>query len=278
MSDRAPALAEIANDVYAWLAPSPGSGCANAGVVVDDDGITVIDTLMVRSQWEPFAAAVSELGAPVRRIVLTSARIDSVGGTKAFPHASIYGSPQASVVLDEPMPIDAYRAFMPQFAAELLELGEVGTRPTTHLIDDPASLTARVEVVPVIGHTEGDVLVIVEDADVMFAGGICSFGVTPLGFQGDFDVWLGVLDMLPDLADTIVPGHGRIGGADEVARLHAYLRACVAADGDVTKLADGPWRDWTDRDLDAVNVERAAMMARGEDAIPPTMRRMIGIN
>ncbi len=45
---------------------SPGgeTGVANAGVVVDDDGITVIDTLMVRSQWEPFAAAVARARAP----------------------------------------------------------------------------------------------------------------------------------------------------------------------------------------------------------------------
>ena len=32
---------------------------SNAGVVVDDDGVTVIDTLMVRSQWEPFVEAVT---------------------------------------------------------------------------------------------------------------------------------------------------------------------------------------------------------------------------
>ena len=44
--------------VYAQLADEPGHGATNAGVVVDDDGVTVVDTLMVPSQWEPFAAAV----------------------------------------------------------------------------------------------------------------------------------------------------------------------------------------------------------------------------
>ena len=60
-------------------------GVSNAGVVVDDDGLTVIDTLMVRSQWEPFAAAVDRLGRPVRRILLTHAHIDHVGGTHGVP-------------------------------------------------------------------------------------------------------------------------------------------------------------------------------------------------
>jgi glyoxylase-like metal-dependent hydrolase (beta-lactamase superfamily II) len=57
---------------------------SNAGVVVDDDGLTIIDTLMVRSQWEPFAAAVAGLDLPVKRVLLTHAHIDHVGGTQAF--------------------------------------------------------------------------------------------------------------------------------------------------------------------------------------------------
>ena len=77
-------LHALADGVFAWLQPGGETGVSNAGVVVDDDGLTVVDTLMVRSQWEPFAAAVAELEQPVRRVVLTHAHIDHVGGTKAF--------------------------------------------------------------------------------------------------------------------------------------------------------------------------------------------------
>lgn len=269
------ALLPVADGVFAWLADRPGRGRANAGVVVDDDGITVVDTLMVGSQWRPFAAAVAELGLPVRRIVLTSARIDYVGGTRAFPHAAVYGSPATSDALDQPMPVDAYRTFMPDLDEEIAELGEIGTRPTTHLIDDAGVLTARCEVLPVTGHTAGDVLVIVEDADVLFAGGIASFGVTPLGFQADLPTWIGVLDALPDLADRIVPGHGSIGAEPEVAAQRAYLQACVDAAGDPAAIPPGPWDRWTEREFDAINVERAAMLARGDDALPPSMLRAI---
>src|SRR5262245_64778449 len=53
--------------VYVWMPEGPpGRGSPNAGAVVDPDGITLIDTLMVPDQYEPFGAAVEALGLPVR--------------------------------------------------------------------------------------------------------------------------------------------------------------------------------------------------------------------
>src|SRR5918912_1285825 len=54
-------LTELADGVWAWLQPGGETGVSNAGVIADDDGLTIVDTLMVRSQWEPFAAAVKSL-------------------------------------------------------------------------------------------------------------------------------------------------------------------------------------------------------------------------
>jgi cyclase len=269
-------LHELADGVYVWLQPGGESGVSNAGVVVDDDGVTIIDTLMVRSQWEPFAAAVKALDLPMRRIVLTHGHIDHVGGTKAFPHAGVYGSPQTSAVLDQTMPIDAYKSFMSAFAEEFDDLAELGTRPATHLIDGAASLTTRVEVLPASGHTDGDVIVLVADADVCFAGDLCFFGVTPLAFQGDPATWADMLDAVAELADTIVPGHGPIGGEGEVRKLQDYLRACVAANGDPSAIPSGPWDTWLERERDVINVERAALLAEGQDVMPPSMLRAIG--
>src|SRR5690242_15793498 len=136
-------LEPIAEGVYAWLQPGGESGVSNAGVIADDDGLTVVDTLMVPSQWEPFAAAVNKLGRPVRRILLTHAHVDHVGGTRAFPMASVLGSAQTSELLDGEMPVDAYKSFMPAFAKEFDELAEIGTRPVTHLVTDVAEITPR---------------------------------------------------------------------------------------------------------------------------------------
>ena len=272
-----PALTPLGDGVYAWLAPGGGSGVANAGVVVDDDAITVIDTLMVRSQWEPFAAAVAELGLPVRRTVLTNGRIDHVGGTKAFPAAAVYGTRPTSGVLDQPMPIEAYKAFMPAFDAEFDDLAELGTRPVTHVVSGAAQLTSRVELLPASGHTDGDLIVLVADADVCFAGDLCSFGVTPLAFQGNPAEWADVLDAVVELADVIVPGHGPVGAEPEVRALQDYLRACVEARGVTRAIPPGPWDGWLERERDAINVERAALLARGDTSLPPSMLRAMGL-
>jgi cyclase len=266
-------LIALAPGVYAWLEQPHAIGRPNAGVVVDEDGLTVVDTLMAPSQSERFAAAVSELGRPVARVVLTSGHIEFAGGTSQFPLAGVYGTPLTSAHLDQPPNVDAYKAFMPEFAEEFDELD---TRPVSHIVDAPVMLTPAVEVIPVQGYTPGNLMVRVPAAGILFAGGMCSFGVTPLAFQGDPAGWAEILTEVAELAAVIVPGHGPIGGRAQVQELQAYLIACVEAKGNPDAIAQGPWQGWSDRELDAINVERAHLLARGEDRVPPSMLRVVG--
>ena len=266
-------LEQIAQGVYVWLQLPGGLGHANAGVVVDEDGVTVIDTLMVPSQSDELSAAVSALGRPVRRVVLTSGHIEFAGGASRFPLAAVYGSAVTSIQLDQPPNIGAYQKFMPEFGAEFTDLQ---TRTVTHVVDAPVMLTGAVEVVPVAGHTPANLVVLVPAAGVLFAGGMCAFGVTPLGFQADMAAWADALDTLADLAPVIIPGHGPVGGEREVRECQGYLRACLAANGDPAALGSGPWDQWADRQLDAINLERAARLARGDRGVPQAMLEAIG--
>lgn len=267
--------------VYAELAPVPGHGATNASVVVDADGITVVDTLMVPSQFEPFAAAVHGLGVPIKRVVLTSSNIEFAGGTPAFRLAGIYGRPQASAHLDQPADPAVFQRLHPAHAAEFVVDADPAapplTRPVSHVIDAPVQLTPALTVVPLSGQQEENLVAVVAGAGVVLAGAMASFGVTPNASQGDPARWADQLDDLLELGPIIVPGHGPIGGEEEVRDLQAYLRAVVAADGDLARLAPGPWSGWSGREWDEVNVERAALLARGEDAPPQSLLRRLGL-
>ena len=103
-------LTELGDGVYAWLQPGGETGVANAGVVVDDDGITVIDTLMVRSQWEPFAAAVTGSDLPVRRTSSPTRTSTTSAAPRRSRAPAIYGTPVTSDALDQPMPLDGVQA------------------------------------------------------------------------------------------------------------------------------------------------------------------------
>src|SRR3954465_15726582 len=59
-------------------------GVVNAFLVVEDDGLTVVDTMLPRSQ-DGILAAARELGAPIARIALTHAHGDHVGSLDALP-------------------------------------------------------------------------------------------------------------------------------------------------------------------------------------------------
>jgi cyclase len=261
--------------VYAWLQLPAGRGHANAGVVVDADGVTVVDALATPDQYEPFAAAAEALGLPIRRLVLTSSAVEFAGGSGRFRLAAVYGSPQASVHLDQEPNRATWDALYPDLAGAF---DGVVTRPVSHVVASDVQLTAAVTVVATGGQMAENLVVAVPAADVLFAGAMCSFGTTPLCWQGDPARWADELDRLVGLAPIVVPGHGPLGGEEEVRDLQAYLRACVAARGDPGRIGPGPWDTWREREHDAVNVERAALVAAGEpDAVPPSMLRLAGL-
>ncbi|HYF45527.1 MAG TPA: MBL fold metallo-hydrolase, partial [Acidimicrobiales bacterium] len=188
-------LTELAEGVYAWLAEEPGPGHPNAGAVVEDDGVTVIDSLMVPSQARPFAAAVEALGEPVRRLVLTSSHLEYAGGTPFFPRPAVYGTAQVSAHLDQPPDVLVLRRLYPEQADELDE--ELRTRPVTHVVTERTKLTPAVHAVIVPGDLEENLVLAVPRAGVVFGGATCSFGVTPLAFQSDPAAWA---DTLGDVA------------------------------------------------------------------------------
>jgi glyoxylase-like metal-dependent hydrolase (beta-lactamase superfamily II) len=267
-------LVALGDRVFAWVQEPADPGHPNAGAIVDDDGITVVDTLMLPSQSEVFAEALADVGVPVRRIVYTSSHIPYVGGSTRFPLAAVYGSAQISAHLDQPANVAGYQHLFPQYGDEFVELR---TRPVSHVVAEATWLTPTVVVAPVSGQIAQNLVVQVPEANVVFAGAMAAFGVRPLAFDGDPARWADELARVREWGVIVVPGIGAIGGAEEIDELVAYLQACVDAGGEVDRVRGGPWAEWADPEFDAVNVERAAMLAAGDPAPPPSMLRLLGM-
>ena len=272
-------LQPIAPNVWAWI----GMGTGNAGVVIEDDGITVIDTLLAPSVARALNNELADrFGLPIKRVIFTSSHLDSVGGSAVFWMAARYGRTQTNVLLDQPAPIDAYKRLAPAFAHDYdtnPRTAEVpfATRPVSHVVDAAAWLTPLVLALPVSGQQDENLVVLVPSAGVMFAGAFISIGTTPNAWDGDPVTWADTLGELADQATVIVPGYGPIGAPRHVHLLQAYLYACDDASGDPSRIPAGPWDDWTGRDLDAVNVERAFRVAQGDRGVPRTMLERLGM-
>ncbi len=271
---------EVAPGAYALCASEARFGNANLGLVIDGDGLTIIDSLctpkLAVEADDEIKQLTDNLGLRLKRVVLTSSRIPFTGGSTVFWRSAFYGSEPVSDQLDQPVNTMVLKRLIPQHATAFH--GEFVTRPITHTIGEAALLTDAAVVHLVPGEGPLTTVVQLPGAEVVFLGALGSFGVTPLAFDGDPAAWADSLDAVAALGTTFVPGHGMPGGVESLGEQAAYLRHCVAADGDVSAIPSGPWDRWTDRRFDEVNVERAARLARGDADTPQAMYRLLGLS
>ena len=286
MAATRPHLVELGVGTYAFIHPDPKFGNSNVGLVIDADGLTVIDTSATGAQAaiiaEEIAALTSELTIPIRRIALSSSRVAFSGGSQQFWSAAFYGTDVTSQQLDQPANPDVFRRLLPELADAYDD--EFTTRPITHVVSETVQLTPAITAVPLPGESAQNLVLMVESANVVFAGALASFGVTPLAFDGYPQQWIETLDQLIETTMTVVPGHGPVGGTADLADLRSYLQACSdtatsasAAQPGTAALPSGPWDRWTDRRFDAVNVERAHLLSAGRDEVPRAMFELLGL-
>jgi glyoxylase-like metal-dependent hydrolase (beta-lactamase superfamily II) len=129
-------------------------GAVNAFLVVEDDGLTLVDTMIPRSQ-DGILAAARELGAPIVRIALTHAHGDHVGSLDALAAAL----PQAEVSISarDARLLAGDKTLDPGEPQAKLRGGYPArdTRPGREL--QPGDRVGSLEVVDAPGHTPGHI-------------------------------------------------------------------------------------------------------------------------
>lgn len=259
------------------------------GVVAGADGLLVIDTRgSLREASELVADLRSLSSAPVRWVVNTHWHFDHTFGNAAFSDATIYG----------------HESVPPMLAAEetrtrtsLAERSEEWRRDMEALEIVPpgrtfSSLAAidlgdrGVELVhPGRGHTDGDIVVRVPDADVVFAGDLVEQSGPPAYGEDSFPLdWPYTLETLSGLltpATAVVPGHGEVcdlefvrlqhGDVLGVAELIRKLYDSGVPAGDALAAGGDEWPLPADRLADAVPRGYAQLRDSGTEPGPRTL-------
>jgi glyoxylase-like metal-dependent hydrolase (beta-lactamase superfamily II) len=214
----------------------------NVGAVLGDDEVLVVDT-------RSFAAEAIELLAdlraltplPCRQVVNTHWHYDHCYGNATLRPAAIWGHRRCIERLrrgDEERRRELL-ADQPEIAEEL---AAVVLDPPDRLVDDTGTALEvggrRVELRWCgRGHTDHDLVVVVPDAGVVFAGDLVEEGAPPSYGTDAFPLeWPATLDRLLELAPpAVVPGHGDVvghgfvGGQREELAAMAVLCRRVAA-------------------------------------------------
>ena len=194
---------------------------SNAGVVITDDGVLVVDALGSPPLARQLLALIRQRTAqPIRYVVVSHCHADHIYGLQAFREAGArivahvgcrdyLGSDTArqrlAVSRDELFPwIDERtRLEMPD-----LWLGEGGSEDDLLLQLGPRRFRLR-HVGP--AHTAEDLIVLDEQTGVLFAGDMVFRGRLPFVGGADSRRWVGALDRMLALQPRIlVPGHGPV--------------------------------------------------------------------
>ena len=142
-------------------------GMVNAYLVREDDGLTLVDTMIPRSAKTILAAA-QRLGAPIVRIALTHAHGDHIGSldelADALPGVEVMISTRDARFLHKDMSLD------PGEPQDKLRGSWPGakTEPTRTL--EPGNMVGSLEVVASPGHTPGHIAFLDRRDGTLLAG------------------------------------------------------------------------------------------------------------
>ena len=279
-------LQEIAPNVFAHIHSGVGWDICNSGFIVGDDGVLVIDAMMVASQVRPYLEAIRTVtDKPIRYLVNTHHHVDhSFGNQFYLPTEVVSHRGCRESMITAGADVESLSQRYPQYRDDWVQ-----SRLT------PASITYEDKMIVHLGdrviellhpgpaHTYGDTLVYLPREKVLFTGDVAFQYLTPLARDGHVSNWIKVTNgILKDVnATTLVMGHGPVSGKEAVSWTLKYLRlvkrvskshfdqgASVEDASRAVRL--GEYADWVDPERVMVNVQRLYQEFRGELPTPRT--------
>ena len=255
----------VADQVFVAVAEP---AAVNIGLVVGPSGCLVIDTGSSPEQGAAVRAAAERFaGVPVVAVVVTHWHFDHLFGLAGFPgvpgfaHETVLdrlAGPDCREVA-ESLGVDVHALASPSETFSLARVIDAGGR--------------RVEVVHFgRGHTDGDLVVIVPDAGLIFTGDLLeSAGPPTFGADSYLRAWPSAVDGILGLVGehtVLIPGHGapmdRLAAFQQRAEISGLYGQVEYLIGRGVKLADAYEQgEWT---FDEATVREALTHAYTEFA------------
>jgi cyclase len=233
----------------AWAAIAlPDRGAVGNAAFVDLGGeALVFDTHFTPGAARELRAAAEELAGPVRWVVNSHWHGDHVRGNAVFEDATILSTARtreliatrgeerlralkeggledveqdlrARGMLDELALLAELKAELPALEQRLPDETWEGRRDVGH-----AELLTWGG-----GHSDSDGVVWLREQRVAFAADLVFVGRQLWAGDGDPARWLTILERLGELGiETVVPGHGPVGGPQDLATVRDYLEALL---------------------------------------------------
>lgn len=221
-------LKEIGPGVYAAIdGPEHKSG-SNAGFVIGDNGVLVVDAFFTPDAARALVAEIRRLTPkPIRYVVNTHYHADHTGGDQVLrdagaviiAHRNVRGWVRTNNI----------NLFGDRITLDLK--ARIEALPLPDLVTDKDLIVwlgaRKIVVRTVLGHTGGDLIVSVPDAKILFCGDMLWRRVAPNLIDGSVREWVATdadLLRLPNAGGSrYVPGHGDVADMKDVEDFHAYL-------------------------------------------------------
>jgi cyclase len=221
-------LKPLGHNVYAAIDDAKGEAGANAGFVIGDDGVLVIDTFENEAAAKQFLAEIRKLTKlPVKFVVNTHYHLDHVAGNAVFEQAGAVVMAQRNV--SHWIHTENLKFFGNNIKPEQKAMVEGLAAPKVLYDTDLDVLLGSREILVHVfpGHTGGDSVVMIPDAKVVFCGDLFWRKTLPNLIDASTEKWMETLEDLqtpaPSAAVVYVPGHGDPGDFHDVEAFRGYL-------------------------------------------------------
>jgi cyclase len=275
-----PRLEEVADRIYAYVQPDGGWCLNNAGFLVGPTAVTLIDTAATEMRARTLRSAIASVTSRApRTLINTHHHGDHTYGNCVFAHeAVIIGHDDCPEQMND-------QDMLLTHLWPHVEWGDIDIVPPSVTFPDRLTIYVgdlRVELIYVgPAHTTNDIVAWIPEHRLLFTGDVVFNGGTPFVLMGSVAGSLAALERLRGLdAETIVPGHGPIGGPELFNTTAAYLGWIqkVAQHGIASGLSPlqlarevelGYFGEWLDQERIVGNLHRAYAEEQGaEPGIP----------